>query len=49
MPFVGSSLTEGEQYTDQGQEYIEERYRERVVHHLVKHAEQRGMRIVTQE
>lgn len=42
-------LTKGEEYTDQGQEYFEERYCERVLHHLAKRAEQMGMRIVAQE
>jgi transposase len=46
---IYTMLTKGEQYTDQGQEYFEERYRERVLHHLAKRAEQMGMRIVAQE
>lgn len=32
---IYTMLTKGEEYTDQGQEYYEERYRERVLHHLV--------------
>ena len=39
-------LTKGEEYTDQGQEYFEERYRERVMHHLAKRAEMMGMKLI---
>ena len=39
-------LTKGEEYTDQGQEYYEERYRERVLHHLAQKAEKMGMKLV---
>ena len=39
-------LTKGEKYTDQGQNYYEERYRERVLHHLSKRAEKLGMNLV---
>jgi transposase len=39
-------LTKGEEYTDQGQEYFEERYRERVLRQLAKRAEQMGMKLV---
>lgn len=46
---IYTMLTKGEQYTDQGQDHFEERYRERVLHHLAKRAEQMGMRIVAQE
>ena len=42
-------LTKGEQYADQGQNYYEERYRERVLHQLAKRAEQLGMKLVAQE
>lgn len=42
-------LTKGEEYTDQGQEYYEERYRERVLHHLAKKAEKMGMKLVNNE
>lgn len=36
---IYTMLTKGEQYTDQGQDYFEERYRARVLHHLAKRAE----------
>ena len=39
-------LTKGEEYTDQGQAYYEERYRERVMHHLAKRAEKMGRLLV---
>ncbi|MFZ6642195.1 hypothetical protein ACO0LL_20905 [Undibacterium sp. TC4M20W] len=42
-------LTKGEEYTDKGQDYYEERYRERVLHHLAKKAEKMGMKLVLNE
>ena len=39
-------LTRGEEYTDQGQQYFEERYRERVVRQLTKKARELGLDIV---
>jgi hypothetical protein len=39
-------LTKGEQYTDQGQNYYEQRYRERVIRQLTKRAEQLGLALV---
>lgn len=39
-------LTKGEAYTDQGQDYFEERYRERVLRQLSKRAEKMGMKLV---
>lgn len=42
-------LTKGEEYTDQGQDYFEERYRERVVRQLQKRAEKLGMRLAPVE
>lgn len=39
-------LTKGEEYTDQGQQYYEERYRERVVRSLSKRATELGMQLV---
>ena len=39
-------LTKGEEYTDQGQQYYEERYRERVVRSLSKRASELGMQLV---
>ena len=38
-------LTRGEEYTDQGQQYYEERYRERVVRQLTKRARQLGFEL----
>jgi transposase len=39
-------LTRGEEYTDQGQQYFEERYRQRVVRQLTKKARELGLDIV---
>ena len=39
-------LTKGEEYTDQGQEYYEQRYRKQVVNHLTQRAAKLGMRMV---
>ena len=46
---IYTMLTKGEQYTDQGQDYYEERYRQRVVWHLSKRAEKLGMKLVAAE
>lgn len=46
---IYTMLTKGEEYTDQGQDYFEERYRERVMHHLAKKAEKMGMKLVAAE
>jgi len=43
---IYTMLTKGEEYTDKGQEYYEERYRQRVMHHLAKRAEKLGMHLV---
>lgn len=43
---IYTMLTKGEEYVDQGQDYFEERYRERVLHHLAKRAQKMGMRLV---
>ena len=40
---IYAMLTKGQAYTDQGQDYYEERYRERVLHQLAKRAEKLGM------
>jgi hypothetical protein len=37
-------LTKGEEYTDQGPDYYEERYRERVLYAQSQHAAQRSSR-----
>jgi hypothetical protein len=39
-------LTKGEEYTDHGQAYYDERHRERVVHNLNKRANELGMQLV---
>ena len=39
-------LTKGTEYTDKGQDYHEERYRQRVMHHLTQRAEKPGMQLV---
>ena len=43
---IYTMLTKGEEYTDKGQEYYEERYRQRVMHHLAKRTEKLGMHLV---
>jgi transposase len=43
---IYTMLTKGEEYTDQGQHYFEERYRERVVRQLAKRARDLGMQLV---
>ncbi|MBL8395963.1 MAG: hypothetical protein JNK99_14660, partial [Candidatus Accumulibacter sp.] len=40
-------LTKGEEYPDQGQDYFEERYRERVVRQLSQRAEKLGLKLIT--
>jgi transposase len=42
-------LTKGEEYTDQGQDYYEERYRERVLRHLTQRAAKLGMKLIANE
>lgn len=46
---IYTMLTKGEEYVDRGQEYYEERYQERVMHHLAKRAEKMGMKLVPTE
>jgi transposase len=43
---IYTMLTKGEEYTDKGQDYYEERYRERVLRHLSKRAQALGMTLV---
>ena len=43
---IYTMLTKGEEYTDQGQAYYEERYRQRVLHNLNRRAQQLGMALV---
>lgn len=42
---IYTMLTKGTEYTDQGQDYYEERYRQRVIHHLAKRAEKLGLQL----
>lgn len=42
---IYTMLTKGTEYTDQGQDYYEERYRQRVLHHLAKRAEKLGLQL----
>ena len=42
---IYTMLTKGEEYTDQGQDYYEERYRQRVMHHLAGRAEKLGFQL----
>jgi hypothetical protein len=46
---IYTMLTKGEEYTDKGQNYYEERYRERVLWNLTRRAEKMGMRLVASE
>ena len=46
---IYSMLTKGEAYTDQGQDYYKERYRERVLRQLAQRAEKMGMKLVVNE
>lgn len=43
---IFTMLTRGEEYTDQGQDYYEERYRERVLRALSQRAAKLGMQVV---
>jgi transposase len=43
---IYTMLTKGEEYTDQGQAYYEERYRERVLRQLFQRANKLGMQLV---
>jgi len=43
---IYTMLTKGQEYTDQGQEYFEERYRERVLRALSQRAAKLGMQMV---
>ncbi len=43
---ICTMLTKGEQYTDKGQDYFEERYRQRVLWHLNLRAEKMGLKLV---
>ncbi|MDD5410651.1 MAG: hypothetical protein PHF31_04435 [Methylobacter sp.] len=43
---IYAMLTKGEEYMDQGQEYYEEKYRQRVIKNLTKRAEQIGFQLI---
>ena len=43
---IYTMLTKGQEYTDQGQAYYEERYRQRVLQNLSRRAEKLGMQLV---
>lgn len=43
---IYAMLTRGQEYTDQGQEVYEERYRQRVVANLSRRAQQLGLKLV---
>ena len=43
---IDAMLTIGQEYSDQGQDYYEERYSQRVLHNLNRHAQQLGMTLV---
>lgn len=43
---IYAMLTKGEEYTDRGQDYFEERYRQRVLHNLAQRAKAMGMQLV---
>ena len=43
---IYTMLTKGAEYTDQGQDYYEERYRQRVLHALTQRAAKMGLRMV---
>jgi transposase len=46
---IYTMLTKGEDYTDQGQDYFEERYRQRVLRQLSLRAEKLAMKLVLNE
>jgi transposase len=46
---IYTMLTRGEEYTDQGQSYYEERYRKSQLDHLAKKAEKLGMALIIKE
>jgi hypothetical protein len=43
---IYAMLTKGEEYTDRGQDYFEERYRQRVLYNLAQRAKIMGMQLV---
>jgi hypothetical protein len=45
----GINADQGRGNTDQGQDYYEERYRQRILRHLAQRAEKMGMKLVASE
>ncbi|HRE87368.1 MAG: hypothetical protein ABTS16_20110 [Candidatus Accumulibacter phosphatis] len=43
---IHTLLTKGEKYTDKRQDYYEERYRQRAMHHLARRAQKLGLKLV---
>jgi len=43
---IDAMLTKGQEYTDRGQAYYEERYRQRVVANLNRRPQQLGLQVV---
>ncbi|MDP2095073.1 MAG: hypothetical protein Q8K50_14465 [Hydrogenophaga sp.] len=39
-------LRHGQEYTDRGQDYFEERYRQRVLHNLAQKVKAMGMQLI---
>lgn len=46
---IYAMLTHGQEYTDRGQDYFEERYRQRVLHNLAHKAKTMGMQLIPVE
>ena len=46
---IYTMLTKGAEYTDQGHDYYEQRYRERVLQQLAQRATRMGMKLVAAE
>lgn len=46
---IHTMLTKGEEHTDQGQDYDDERYRERVLRQLSQRAKKMGRKLVAIE
>ena len=47
--YIYTMLTRGQEYVDQGQQYYEERYRERVLRQMTRRAGELGFRLVPAE
>lgn len=46
---IYAMLTHEQEYTDRGQDYFEERYRQRVLHNLAQKAKAMGMQLVSSD